>query len=217
MKRNAKRDPLFLLGVAALIAGAILVVYGVIPQQQANYQFLAAMHVPVTDSSGNFILSPENYFKQQYTGAGSVDHVVCSVATGGWECYGYQFIGTITVFSTSSMIYGAGLLAVGALAIFAGRRWSNAVIEAPTTRPIRIRIDEDICLANGVCVALAPQVFQFKKNDSPTIFAPMPEVMDPLGADNDKILEAARMCPTGAIIIEDEETGERIHPPFPKN
>ncbi|MHB8568015.1 MAG: ferredoxin [Nitrososphaerales archaeon] len=211
-----KIDPLLLLGTAVLVAGLLLVVYGFIPQQQSNYQFLAAMHVPLNDSSGKFILSPENYFVQQYNGAGSVDKVICSIATGGWQCFGYQFSGSSTVFNSSSITYGLGLCALGAASIFAGRRWRSSSPSKSLARPIRIKIDEGICLANGVCVALAPNVFQFKKQDTPTIFAPMPEIIDPSGADYNTILQAAQMCPTGAIIIEDEATGERIHPPYPK-
>jgi len=45
----------------------------------------------------------------------------------------------------------------------------------------------------------------------------MAYVLDPYGADNDTIIQAAEMCPTGAVIIEDAETGERIHPPPPKD
>lgn len=217
MMKILRRDPLVLIGIVGVIAGAALFSYGVIPQAQPLYSFLGGMHVPQSDPSGNFILSPENYFRQYYAGSGSVDNVLCSVASGGWECYGYQIIGTQTVYSTTSAYYGLILVAISGVSVYAGKRWKKQAATLSQARRVKITIDEDICLANGVCVALAPSVFQFKKEDAPTIFAPMAEIVDPNGANYDTILQAAQMCPTGAIIIEDEESGERIHPPYPQD
>jgi hypothetical protein len=38
------------------------------------------------------------------------------------------------------------------------------------------------------------------------------EVIDPKADSNDKILLAAKICPTKAIIVEEEGTGKRLFP-----
>ena len=215
-KKVLKTDPLFLIGIAFLIGGGALLTYGFIPQQQSVYTFVASMQVPISDSQGNFVLSPETYFRQNYNGQGSLDQVVCTQNPAGYICYGYQFTGVKFVSSDNAKLYGLGMIAVGAFSTVASKRLGPLRPRVSLARPIRVRVDEDICVANGVCIALAPTVFQFKKQDNPTIFAPMAYVVDPNGADYNTILNAAEMCPTGAVIIEDEVTGERIHPPPPK-
>jgi ferredoxin len=37
-------------------------------------------------------------------------------------------------------------------------------------------------------------------------------IIDPKGDSDEEILKAARLCPTTAIILEDEKTGKRIFP-----
>ncbi|HZW55509.1 MAG TPA: ferredoxin [Nitrososphaerales archaeon] len=217
-KKLSIREPLVLLGVLVLVVGAVLIVYGLIPQQQPQYKLLPPpMQVPINDNQGNFVVDPETYFRAHFTGSGSVDNVQCAPNSAGWMCYGYEITGTRTVYSMSSQIYGSAMGALGLFSIYADRRFGPLRPKKPLGKSLRIRVDEDICVANGVCIALAPTVFQFKKQKSPTIFAPVAYVVDPLGANNATILQAAEMCPTGAIIIEDEETGERIHPPPPKS
>jgi ferredoxin len=39
------------------------------------------------------------------------------------------------------------------------------------------------------------------------------EVIDPKGDSDDKILLAARICPTKAITLEEEGTGKKLFPP----
>ncbi len=206
-----------ILGLLILLAGIALTIYGLIPMQQAKYQQIASGPVPLTDQLGHFILYPESYYTAHYNGTGSLDQVSCSPSVNGYYCYGFQFVRMQTVFNISAREYGFGIMVVGVLGIYGGNRLAPAKPKPSHLRPITIRIDEDICVANGVCVGLAPGVFQLKKQETPTIFAPLVYIVDPHGADNDAIIQAAEMCPTGAIIIEDEETGERIHPPFPKN
>lgn len=72
-------------------------------------------------------------------------------------------------------------------------------------RALRIAVDHDLCVGNGQCVLLAPDVF--RHNDDR-----QSEVVDPAGAPEEAILTAAEYCPTGAIEVVDAETGER---PFP--
>lgn len=210
------KDPLVILGLVVLLAGIALTIYGLIPMQAANYEQISSGPVPITDSDGNFVLDPNTYYQQHYNGTGILDRIECSPSVNGWICYGFQFIGMITVYSVAAREYGFGVMLVGVLGIYGGNRLAPLKPKPKHLRPITIRVDEDVCVANGVCVALAPAVFQLKKQETPTIFAPMAYVVDPYGADNDTIIQAAEMCPTGAIIIEDAETGERIHPPLPE-
>ncbi len=218
-RRNliARKEPLFLVGIAILIVGAILLAYGFVPVQQAQYKPLESLVVPLNDSQGNYILNQTQYYQAHYNGSGIVDKVECAPQPGSYLCFGYQFIGTTTVFSEDSRIYGLAVVALGVFSIFAAGHFGPLAPKESLGRKFRIRVDEDICVANGVCIELAPTVFKFKEQTAPTIFAPMAYVFDPQGADNATILQAAQMCPTGAIIIEDEETGERIHPPPPKD
>ena len=109
------------------------------------------------------------------------------------------------------------MIVSGLVGVYLGNRLTPFRSKQSYSRPVTIRVNEDVCVSNSVCVSLAPTVFQLKKQEVPTIFAPVAMVVDPNGADNDAIIQAAEMCPTGAIIIEDAETGERIHPPFPKS
>jgi ferredoxin len=216
-KKVLRKDPLVLVGLAILIAGVVLTAYGYIPQNQANYVQSSTGAVPLTDPEGNFIVSPDVYYQSHYTGTAVIDKVECSPSINGYICYGFQFVGYRIVYSISSREYGLIMMVLGVIGIYAGNRLAPPKAKEPHLRPITIRVDEDVCVANGICIRIAPNVFQLKKQEAPTIFAPMVYVVDPYGADNDTIIEAAIMCPTAALVIEDAETGERIHPPYPEN
>jgi ferredoxin len=211
------RDPLVLLGFGVLVAGVLLFVYGFIPLHQPSYSLLASGSVPINDTSGTIIGNPDSYFQAHQPNGASMDLVQCYPASIGWNCFGYQQIGTIVTYNFSSRYYGGIMAIAGLLGVLAGIKISPFKQKPSYTRPLTVRVDEGICVSNSVCVSLVPTVFQLKKQDSLTIFAPVAMVVDPVGADNDSIIQAAQMCPTGAIIIEDAETGERIHPPLPKN
>ena len=212
-----KRDPLVILGLAIVVAGALLAIYGAIPQTQPKYQFVASGSVPINDTSGNFITNPANYFQAHNLASGLMDEIKCYPSVTGWTCYGYNQIGTNRVYSTSSMYYGLTMIIAGFGSIYAGNKLSPVKSKPPYLRPIRVRVDENISVTKSVCVSLAPTVFQLRKQETPSLLAPTAFVLDPNGADNDSIIQAAQMCPTGAIIVEDAATGERIHPPYPKN
>lgn len=65
-------------------------------------------------------------------------------------------------------------------------------------RPV---IDEAACAGHGDCVEVAPQVFR------------MDDIAEVIGTGpDDLILEAARSCPSVAISVIDETTGEQIYP-----
>ncbi len=63
------------------------------------------------------------------------------------------------------------------------------------------QIDESVCAAHGDCVEVAPKVFAL--NDIAHVIGEGPPEL---------ILEAAEVCPSVAIIVVDEETGEQVFP-----
>lgn len=69
---------------------------------------------------------------------------------------------------------------------------------------MKITVDRSKCEGYAKCVEVAPKVF---KLDEKFISV----VMDPKGDADQKILFAAKVCPTKAIILE-EESGKRIFP-----
>lgn len=69
---------------------------------------------------------------------------------------------------------------------------------------MRVRVERDLCIGLGNCVALAPTVFELDDDNKAII-------LDPSSVDDDTLLEAAESCPYDAIIIEDDE-GNQVHP-----
>ena len=63
--------------------------------------------------------------------------------------------------------------------------------------PYRIRIDRSLCSGYGECIGLAPEVFRLG-DDRVCV------VMDPDGADDETVLDAARGCPVDAITLIDQ-------------
>ena len=61
------------------------------------------------------------------------------------------------------------------------------------------------CVGNATCLATAPGVFAHNADRQS-------EVVDPAGATEEKILDAAVNCPTGAIRVEVAESGDRLFP-----
>lgn len=62
-------------------------------------------------------------------------------------------------------------------------------------------IDEDACAAHGDCADLAPEVFEV--DDIARVIATGPEEL---------LLAAAEICPTTAIRIVDQQTGQEVFP-----
>ncbi len=66
---------------------------------------------------------------------------------------------------------------------------------------LKVLIDKDSCLAYGDCAELAPEAFE------------VDDVAHMVGdAPAQKLIDAARACPSEAITLIDVETGEQIHP-----
>ena len=63
--------------------------------------------------------------------------------------------------------------------------------------PYQIRIDRSLSTAYAECAGIAPEVFRLGDDNIST-------VIDPDGADDEAILDAARACPVDAIILIDE-------------
>jgi len=63
--------------------------------------------------------------------------------------------------------------------------------------PYTITIDRSLCAGYGDCVGLAPEVFE---QDGENISV----VIDPEGAADEAILDAARACPVDAITLVDQ-------------
>lgn len=64
-----------------------------------------------------------------------------------------------------------------------------------------VEIDRDVCMGSGNCLYWAPGAFDL--DDDGIAF-----VVDPQGAPEEKILDAARKCPTRAITVRRD--GERL-------
>ena len=67
------------------------------------------------------------------------------------------------------------------------------------------RVDPDLCMASGVCVADAPAGFGF---DAEGIAETLPGAAE-LG--NDRLVRIARNCPAGAILLVDGD-GNDVDP-----
>jgi ferredoxin len=70
--------------------------------------------------------------------------------------------------------------------------------------PYEIIINRELCESNGECVAMAPAVFAFDDEEFCI-------VVDPEGARDKRILDAARACPVDAITLIDQY-GEQAWP-----
>lgn len=59
---------------------------------------------------------------------------------------------------------------------------------------LEVEVDRDVCMGSGNCVYAAPGVFDLD-HDSVAF------VVDPSGSAEDKVVVAARNCPTHAITV----------------
>jgi len=69
---------------------------------------------------------------------------------------------------------------------------------------LKVRVDRDVCIGVGNCVAFAPTVFVLDEENKAV-------VLDPASVDDNTLLEAAESCPENAIIVEDDE-GHQLYP-----
>ena len=68
-----------------------------------------------------------------------------------------------------------------------------------------IKIDRDLCIGAATCLAIAPEVFALDSDAKAIVL----NTADATGTD--MILDAARGCPTAAIIVETKD-GQKLFP-----
>ena len=69
---------------------------------------------------------------------------------------------------------------------------------------MKVRVDKELCIGVGNCVAYAPTVFKLDQENKAV-------VLDPSSVDDNTLLEAAKSCTENAIIVEDDE-GHQLYP-----
>jgi ferredoxin len=212
LRSSEKNKIFFLITVGILVSGSAILGIGLIPQETPNYVLVARGYVPNADANGTYITDPAQYYAT-HINIGLFDVSNCPPQGNGYLCSFSNIQGYRLTTDVAAQEYGAGIIAVGVIALTILFRPLPTVEAEPgyNSKKIRIIIDEGICVANSVCVGIAPKVFQLEPEKKGAL-APKAKVIDLYGADNDTIIEAAKMCPTYAIIIEDAETGERIFP-----
>lgn len=68
----------------------------------------------------------------------------------------------------------------------------------------RITVDREVCMSSGKCVADAPDLFHF---DAEEIAERVPGAPT---ATDERILDLARACPSGALRVLDAQTGDDV-------
>ncbi len=71
-------------------------------------------------------------------------------------------------------------------------------MELSAANRIHVRVDRDLCIGSGDCVATVPAVFELDDEGKAV-------VLDPDAAGTDEIVEAAMNCPVTAIFVIGEE------------
>lgn len=81
-------------------------------------------------------------------------------------------------------------------------------------RRLRVRVDDSKCMGAGSCMIVAPSVFKLDETKHKAVFLSnfQLEVGNQRSVDNETLFWAAYSCPYYAIILEDEDTGERVYP-----
>lgn len=69
----------------------------------------------------------------------------------------------------------------------------------------KIVVDRDLCIGAASCVALAMKTFALDAENKAI-------VLEGEGDPPETVKLAAESCPTKAIILTDEETGEQVYP-----
>ena len=64
---------------------------------------------------------------------------------------------------------------------------------------MRVVVNMSQCESNGLCMGVAPDIFEVDDDDNLTVLNETPDE-----SDRDRVLEAVRMCPKQAISIEEE-------------
>lgn len=70
---------------------------------------------------------------------------------------------------------------------------------------LKVRVDRDLCIGAGTCVAIASKAFELDPEAKAVILSTSEE------EEAEVIIDAAKGCPVAAIIIENEK-GEKVYP-----
>ena len=63
---------------------------------------------------------------------------------------------------------------------------------------MKVKVDHDLCSGDGICVEIAPEIFEMNENDQAVV------LVDEVPAEHeDAVREAAESCPEGCIYIEE--------------
>lgn len=73
-----------------------------------------------------------------------------------------------------------------------------------TERLWRIEVS-DACIGSGMCLATAPGRFQLVGGYSEPVVAD-------LAPGDESVIAAAELCPAGAIVVRDRDTGRKVTP-----
>lgn len=88
--------------------------------------------------------------------------------------------------------------------------WTRAILEG---RKVKVRTDWNLCMGSGTCTELAPGMFKLDWSKKKSVFDPAPlEMVEDSSTKSEDIFRAAQSCPYRAIILEDQDTGERLFP-----
>ncbi len=82
--------------------------------------------------------------------------------------------------------------------------------QEPKKQPnLFVDVDKSRCIGCCSCEIIAPEVFEIDKERQSN---PKSSVINQKGAGVNKIMNAAETCPTKAIIVENEDSKERLYP-----
>ncbi len=69
---------------------------------------------------------------------------------------------------------------------------------------MKVKVDRELCIGVGNCVAIAPTVFRLDDQNRAVVLAPD-------SVDEETLMEAVESCPENAIIVEDDD-GNQLYP-----
>lgn len=75
----------------------------------------------------------------------------------------------------------------------------------PDIDKLKITVDRDECIGDGLCAEEAPKTFEIDDDEKAVVLSDSTD-------DRECIIEAGKSCPVDAIIIEDKDTGEKLCP-----
>ena len=91
-----------------------------------------------------------------------------------------------------------------------GKKGRYEKAKEPKEQPdLDVAVDKSLCIGCCSCEIIAPDVFQINKE---SMSNPKSTVINRKGAGVNKIMNAAKTCPTKAIIVDDLDTKERLFP-----